>query len=178
MFQVDINIPSQTLKQEEDETDYYPQDEADENTLEHRSNTSDEKTSGHKLHKHPTATENDVHQMTEHSGTGHQKTTLKEQMSFVILVGTGSLPPQAMNSVGTFTTNSLQFVQENNRENQQIKAISLEERPPPTHLNFESQFFQKLIQKETYGSCQKDIGRKYLAESALTTPVKIITSKQ
>ena len=93
VFQVEINIASKAPKQEEDETDHFPRDEADENIRKHWSNNSEDKASGQKEHEHPTATENDVHHMTALGDTGRRKTSLKDQMTFVRLVNTGSLPP-------------------------------------------------------------------------------------
>ena len=110
VFQVQIDIASKTPKQEEDETDCYFRDEADENIQKHRSSTLSYKPSGQKEHEHPTATGNDVHQITEHSGTGHQKTWLKGQMTCVRLVNTDSLPPRGMDNVSQSTTGNLHVV--------------------------------------------------------------------
>ena len=144
VFQVEIDIASKKPKQEADDTDYYPHDEADENILKHRPNTSDVKTSGQKEHEHPIATEDDVHQMTAHGDTGHRETSLRDQMTIVRLVYTRSLPPPAIKSVSPSTTVNLQVVQEINRDMQKTRAILLEQRAPPTHVNVESQFYQKL----------------------------------
>ena len=43
MFQVEIDVASTTPQQKEDETDYYPHDEADELIRKHRWNTSNNK---------------------------------------------------------------------------------------------------------------------------------------
>ena len=104
VFQVNFDIASKTPKHKEDETDYYTHDEADENIQKHRSNTSDGKPSDQKEHKHPIATKIDVHQMTAHGDTGHQKTSLKDQMTFVRLVNTGSWPLRVTNCVTTSAT--------------------------------------------------------------------------
>ena len=162
VFQVEIDIASKTPTQEEDENDYYLRDEADENIRKHRSSTLSDKTSGQQKHEHLTATENDVHQMTAQGDTGHRKTSLKDQMTFVRLVNRGSLPPRAMNSIGPSTMDSLQVVQENSRDIQKFRAITLERRAPPTHMNFESQFFQKLYTNIKYLEIVKGIlCRKY-----------------
>ena len=89
MFQVFFDMTSKTPKQKEDETDYYPHDEADENIRKHRSNTSEGEASDQKEQEHSIATKNDVHQMTAHGDIGHQKTSLKGKMTFVRLVNTG-----------------------------------------------------------------------------------------
>ena len=52
MFHVEIDIASKTPKQEEDEPDYYPHDEADENIRKHRSNTPDNQPSSQTEQEH------------------------------------------------------------------------------------------------------------------------------
>ena len=84
--------------------------------------------------------------MTAHGDTGHQKTSLKDQMTSVRLVNTSSLPPGAMNSKTPSPTVNLQVVQESDRDIQQIKAILPEQWAPSTHVNLESQFLQKLYE--------------------------------
>ena len=153
--QVEIEIASNTSKQEEDQTDYYPGKEAYENIRNHRPNKSDDKESGRKEHDRPIGTENDVHHMTAHSDTGHRKTSLKDQMNIVRLVNTGSLPPRAMNSLSPSTTVNLQVVQENIRDIQEIKSIFSEQRAPPTHVKFGSQFFKSFIKTWTVWKLSK-----------------------
>ena len=151
VFRGEIGIVSKTPKQagdetenfSGDETDCFPRNDTDEKIRKHRANNSDEKASSHKEREHPTVAKNDFHQTTAHADTGHLKTSLKDPMTFVRLVNTVSLPPQAMNSEGTSTTLTLQIVQENNRDIQPFSAIPLQQRAPPTPVNFESQFFQK-----------------------------------
>ena len=58
VFQVEIGIALKKRKQKEDQSDYFPHDEADENIRKHRPNNSDDKESGQKEHEHPTMTEN------------------------------------------------------------------------------------------------------------------------
>ena len=54
MFHVELDIASKTPKQEEDETEYYPHDEAGEKIRRHRSKTLDDDPSGKTVPEHPT----------------------------------------------------------------------------------------------------------------------------
>ena len=99
--------------------------------------------------------------MTARGDTGHQKTSLKDQMTFVNLVNTGSLPNVPMNSVIPSTLVSLQVVQENKSDIQQIKTILLELQGLPTHVNFESQFYQKHYEKKRIEIVNRIMCRKY-----------------
>ena len=95
--------------------------------------------------------------MTTQGDTSNRETSSKEHMTSVKLVKKGLLPPPAMNSAHPSTTVILNIVQGNNRDIQQIKANLLKQRASWTHVNLESQFFQKLHKHETFGSCQRDI---------------------
>ena len=143
VFHVEIDIASKTPKQEEDKTDYHPHDEADGNIRKRQSNTPDNELSGQTEQEQPTPTEKDSHQMTAHGAIGHRKTSVEDQMTFIRVVNTSSLPPRAMSSISLENMVNLQVVQENNGDIQKIKSILSDQQAPPTHVKFESQFFQK-----------------------------------
>ena len=82
--------------------------------------------------------------MTAYGKNGDRNSSLQNQMTFVRLINNSSLPRRARNSVSLSTTVNLQVVQENNRDIKQDNAIISEPQAPPTHVNFESQYFQKL----------------------------------
>ena len=137
--------------------DYYPHGEADENIRKHWSNTPDNEPSRQIGQLQPTSTENDAHQMTAHGATVHGKTSAEDQMTFDRVVKINSLPPRAMNSVSPQNTVILQVEPENNRDIPKIETILSDQTAPPTHVNFESQFFQKFQKKyETFRSHERN----------------------
>ena len=74
--------------------------------------------------------------MTDHSDNGQRETSVVDQMTFIGVVNTGSLPFRAMNSVRPSNTLNLQVVQVNNPDIRKFTAILLEQRAPPMHVNF------------------------------------------
>ena len=174
VFQVQIDIASETPKQDMDQTYYYPRDEAVENIRKLWSNISDDKASGQKEHEHPTATENDVHQMIAHDDVGHRKTLLKDQIIFFSSVNTGLLPPRARSSLSLSSTVNLQVVQENIRDIKNIKAILLQKGFHQHTWASKVSFFKNFI--ETWNVWK--VVKKTLCRRHFHNTVKFSTSKQ